>query len=211
MAVARTVKPRRNYNRAGRAQAAAATRDAIAAAARRLFLERGFPGTTIGAIAEEADYSPQTVYFHFGSKGAILRHLVEQSKSEFVIPLYQRSLAAEDPREQLALAVRIGRFGGEAGWDLVQVLGSARGEPEFRELLQGLEREKQWGIGNLVASIAARGHLRAGLTEARAVDLLMVLTSEEIFHLLVVGRGWSPDDYEAWLTGVVQRELLGPQ
>jgi AcrR family transcriptional regulator len=206
--VARAVKSRRTYNRAGRAQAAQATRDTIAAAARRLFRERGFPGTTMESIAAEAGYASQTVYFHFGTKAAILNHLVEQSKSELVIPLYQRSLAAEDPRKQLALCVRIGRFGAEAGWDLIQVLGSARSEPEFQELLQGLDAEKQWGIGNLVSSIATRGHLRSGLSEARAVDLLMILTSEEVFRMLVVQRGWSSDDYEAWLVALLQRELL---
>jgi AcrR family transcriptional regulator len=206
--VARSVKPRRKYNRTGRAQAAGATRDALGTAARRLFRERGFAGTTIEAIAAEAGYAPQTVYFHFGTKAAILRHLVEQAKSELVIPLYQRSLVAEDPRKQLALAVQIGRFGAEAGWDLVEVLGSARDEPEFQELVRGLEGEKQWGIGNLVASLANRGHLRHGLSEGQAVDLLMVLTSGEVFRMLVIQRGWSPNDYEAWLVAALQRELL---
>ena len=206
--MARTVKPRRKYNRTGRAQAAAATRDAIATAARLIFRERGFAGTTMESIAAEAGYAPQTVYFHFGTKAAILKHLVEESKSERVIPLYHRSLAAEDPREQLALAVSIGRFGAEAGWDLTQVLGSARSEPELQEMVRGLESEKQWGIGNLVASLAARGHLCTGVTQERAVDLLMVLTSEELFRLLVVQRGWSPDEYETWLVAVIQRELL---
>ncbi len=159
------------------------------------------------SIAAEAGYAPQTVYFHFGTKAAILKHLVEVSKSEHVIPLYQRSLAAEDP-QQLALAVSIGRFGAEAGWDLTQVLGSARSEPELQEMVRSLESEKQWGIGNLVASIAGRGHLRTGLTQSRAVDLLMVLTSEELFRLLVVQRGWSPDEYETWLVALIQRELL---
>ena len=46
------------------------------------------------------------------------------------------------------------------------------------------------------------------MTQARAVDLLMVLTSEELFRLLVVQRGWSPDEYETWLVAVIQRELL---
>ncbi len=160
------------------------------------------------SIAAEAGYAPQTVYFHFGTKAAILKYLVEETKSERVIPLYQRSLAAVDPREQLALAVSIGRFGAEAGWDLTQVLGSARSEPELQEIVKGLEGEKQWGIGNLVGSIAGRGHLRTGLTQAQAVDLLMVLTSEELFRMLVVQRGWSPDEYEAWLVAVLQHELL---
>src|SRR5207247_6845961 len=72
-----------------------------------LFRERGFAGTTMESIAAEAGYAPQTVYFHFGTKAAILKHLVEESKSERVIPLYQRSLAAEDPREQDRKSTRL--------------------------------------------------------------------------------------------------------
>jgi hypothetical protein len=42
----------------------------------------------------------------------------------------------------------------------------------------------------------------------RAVDVLWALAADEVFHLLVRERGWPPHVYEAWLLGVLTRELL---
>jgi AcrR family transcriptional regulator len=45
-----------------------ATRDAIAATARRLFVERGFDAVTVAEIAVAADVSEKTVFNHFATK-----------------------------------------------------------------------------------------------------------------------------------------------
>jgi AcrR family transcriptional regulator len=51
----------------------AATREALAGAARRLFLERGFDQVTVAEIADEADTAVSTLFAHFpGGKEALV-------------------------------------------------------------------------------------------------------------------------------------------
>jgi hypothetical protein len=49
---------------------------------------------------------------------------------------------------------------------------------------------------------------RPGLTP-HAVDLLWLLNSPMVFDHLVRRAGWPLDDYEAWLSDTMTRELLG--
>jgi hypothetical protein len=41
----------------------------------------------------------------------------------------------------------------------------------------------------------------------RARDILWALTGGELYRLLVLERGWSPDEYEAWLGEVLVQTL----
>ena len=47
-------------------------RERIMDASERLFLEKGFQGTTIADISEAADYSRRTIYAYFENKDEIL-------------------------------------------------------------------------------------------------------------------------------------------
>ncbi|MGH7621033.1 MAG: TetR/AcrR family transcriptional regulator, partial [Gemmatimonadaceae bacterium] len=55
--------------------AKAARREEILAAARRVFAARGFRGTTIADIAEEASIALGTIYLYFESKEAVFAAL----------------------------------------------------------------------------------------------------------------------------------------
>ncbi len=55
-----------------------AKRDQIQTAARRLFLERGFAGTTVDAISQEAGVSKATVYGHYPGKEELLVGVLEE-------------------------------------------------------------------------------------------------------------------------------------
>ncbi|MGH9133320.1 MAG: TetR/AcrR family transcriptional regulator, partial [Ilumatobacteraceae bacterium] len=64
---------RRPYRSTRRKQQAARTRSDVLAAAVRLFAEHGWSGSTLAAIAREADVAVETVYGAFGSKKGLLR------------------------------------------------------------------------------------------------------------------------------------------
>ncbi|MFJ7439696.1 TetR family transcriptional regulator [Methylorubrum thiocyanatum] len=56
------------------------TRERIAEAGLRLFLERGFEETTLDAIAEQADIARRTFFHYFDSKEAILASLQDAAE-----------------------------------------------------------------------------------------------------------------------------------
>ncbi len=60
---------RRRYVSPRRQEQALGTRRAVLDAARELFIERGYVATTVGAIADRATVSPETVYATFKHKG----------------------------------------------------------------------------------------------------------------------------------------------
>lgn len=69
---------------------AVATRDRILAAARALFAERGFDGTSVRMIADRAGVSDPAVHYHFPSKYDLFRALMVQP--DYRVPPRARNL-----------------------------------------------------------------------------------------------------------------------
>lgn len=67
---------------ATRADSAARNRHLLLEAARRVFLERGFQGATLEAIAREAGFSKGVVYSQFDSKADLFLALLELRQQE---------------------------------------------------------------------------------------------------------------------------------
>lgn len=67
--------------------AKAVRREEILAAARRVFAGRGFRGTTIADIAEEAKIALGTIYLYFRSKADVFAALNEQFNALIVVAL----------------------------------------------------------------------------------------------------------------------------
>jgi AcrR family transcriptional regulator len=64
--------------RLNRAEKKEVTRRALMDAAARVFAERGFHGTSIDAVAEEAGFTKGAVYSHFGSKEELYLSLLDE-------------------------------------------------------------------------------------------------------------------------------------
>jgi AcrR family transcriptional regulator len=210
------VKTRRRYRSEGRRRQAATTRRAITEAARELFVERGYSGTTVEALAARAGVAAITVYATFGSKRAVLKHLVDVSVvgDEAPVPLLERPqvravMEQANQRRQLAsFAAEIAEIM-ERMSPIFEVLrGAASSEPDAAGILANLLAGRLRGMAFLVKALTANGPLRAGLDADTAAETLWALSSPEVHRLLTVGRGWSKARYTTWLEEMAAAALL---
>jgi len=185
-------------------------RIAIAEAARRLFREKGYASTTIEAIAAEAGYAVQTVYFHFKTKAAIVQYLVDRMRAETITPAFERSMQDQAAESRLGAVAKVARHTAELWWDVYEVLRSAsQSDDTLGALVTDMEGGRLYGQRLLAKALAARRELGSGIDVATATDVIWALASEDTYRRLVVERKWSPSRYEAWLSQCLSRELLG--
>jgi len=204
---------------AARAEQVRATRQKVLAAARDLFLRRGYFGATIEAIAQRAAVSPQTVYNVVGGKAALLKAVydVALAGDDEPVPVGERPIFAEmatapDARSCLAVYARLAReMLGRAGplITVVFVEGAGR-DPDLRAFADTIENERRNGTAGMARHVAGRFGLRPGLTEAEAADVLWALTAPELADRFLRRRGWSLDRYQAWLAQAMADALVGP-
>jgi AcrR family transcriptional regulator len=140
-------------------------RSAVLDAARRVFLDRGYGGATVDAIAEEAGFSKGVVYSQFGSKADMFMALLEQRITERAAQnerLAAGKSLAEAARELLLAADR----------DVVSELGWARLLVEFRAhaardpVLNGRYADAHRRTVAQLAALLAGLHDRAGTSPA---------------------------------------------
>ena len=207
---------KRRYNSARRQAQAAQTRRQIVDAAGRLFAEHGYAGTTIELLARSAGVAVETVYATFGTKRAILAHLVDVSVGGDEAPVAllnrpepQATLHEHDQRRQVRMfAHGISQIMGRMSpiFEILRV--AAKTEPDIAALLQRLLQQRMEGMTAFVQAVGRNGALRSGVDEGVAAETVWALTSAEMYRLLTVDRAWSGDQYERWLGDTLTTLLL---
>jgi AcrR family transcriptional regulator len=207
---------KRRYDSPRRQEQAAATRRAILDAASRLFAEQGYAATTMAQVAAGASVSLKTVYIAFETKSGLLRalwHLLLRGDEE-AAPVgardwYQEVLAEPDPEHQLRLNARNARAVKERASQLLAVIRNAAPvDPDIGALWARIATDFRANQRAIVATIADRGALRAGLDVEQAADVLWTLNHPDVWQLLVRERGWTPEAWERWFADASCRELL---
>jgi AcrR family transcriptional regulator len=180
--------------RTGRRPGSTGTREAIRAAAARQFGLRGFDGTTIRSVAEEAGVDPALVIQFFGSKDQLLTASIEWPFDPAVeVAAITRDGPAEVPERLVALFVRT--WDAERGRNpIVALLRAATvREPAGRQLREFLEHQL---MGPIVASLDVdRAPLRAGLVAAQLIGMgvaryvlrfepLASMPADEVVHVM---------------------------
>jgi AcrR family transcriptional regulator len=212
------VKPsRRRYRSPLRADQAEQTRRRILDAAFRLFVDRGYAGTTIAAVAEEAGVSPETIYLTLGGKRGLLEGAIETAiAGEDDAPTQDNDWWAmisglPSARERLEKMVEYScRILARTRSIHAVIRGAADKEAFASELGRRLLHER---LTNQTARIRRhlRDHLREGLSVSEAGQRYCALTSPELYHTLTVEFGWTAEKHRKWLTHLLGAELLGPR
>jgi len=207
---------KRPYDGSRRQEATRATKREVVEAARRLFLERGYPATTVAEIAEESGTPQATVYRLFGSKRGILKETLDVTLGGDDEPVEYRhrrdvrsALAEDDPGALLDAFAHLLRELMHRSGALQHVLAtSALVDADAAEMLEVTRSQRYAGQSRIVAALAQREALRPGLTRRAAADIIYTVMSPEVFRILTVERGWSLGEYEAWLARTLRTQLL---
>jgi AcrR family transcriptional regulator len=207
----------RMYRSPLRMAQAGQTRTAILLAARELFVEQGWSGTTITAVAAAASVSNETVYSVFGTKRAILQAVVEHAVRGPAadVPLAEQfepqAIAAEtDQRRQIAIfADHISEVLSRVAPIVAVVRSAAETDPEIAHLYDKLHQGRRRNLSIMGDALARSGPLRSGMDGDAATAVLWRLASPELFLLLHNTEGMSESQYAAWLRTSLEVLLLG--
>jgi AcrR family transcriptional regulator len=211
----RVKSSRRAYHSPLRADQAQQTRRRVLNSAVRLFLEHGYAGTTVAAVAEHAQVSPETIYLSLGGKRGLLEGVIETAiagprDSPTDQASWWASVAGLDtPVERLEKMVEFScRILARTRPIHAIIRGAADKEAFAAELGRRLLHDR------LAAQTARIGRhlgddLRPGLSVAEAGQRYCALASPELYHLLTVELAWGAQQHQRWLTQLLDSELLG--
>lgn len=187
------------------------TRRAILDAAARLFVERGYAGTSVESIAREAGVALQTVYASVGGKQSLLRAINDRIDEEAgLAPAVEEMTAARDPRLLLRLAVRLTRqFSERKGDFFAALVAAAASEPQLGAIVAEGRRRHREGTRWVVGLLADMRALRPNVSADRAGQILSLLTWPDSWAMLIHEYAFSYDQAEDWLTAVLDDLLFG--
>lgn len=175
-----------------------ATRDRVAGQACALFTERGYVETTMADVAAAAGVSVQTLYLRFGGKPALLAAAFDRAVAGDAAEVsvadrawVEEMRAAADFPEALRILVVNARLILARATPLFTRIEQAAADPEVAELLRESKRRKYETTGVLTAILREKPGFDRRVSRARTTDVLYSQTSEELFRILCLERGWS--------------------
>lgn len=214
--MSRPVKPPRVYDSSRRREQARRARAEVLREARRRFLDDGYAATTLGAIADAAGVSVETVYKGFGNKAGLLKAVFDVAivGDDEPVPLVERDMVAQinaEPDGHQKLRIYCGGYVERAARAVpVHLLArdAAATDPAAAGVLEQFQRERLTGMTAFAAHLRDANVLRRGVTAGEARDVLWVHTSAELWDLLVQQRGWKPERFGRWLHQQLVAALL---
>jgi AcrR family transcriptional regulator len=206
---------RRRYDASRRREQARLTREAIIAAARRRFLRDGYAMTTIASIAADAGASADTIYKSFGGKAGLLQAMCQEALAGAgPVPAEQRSDAMQAGESDPSRMLRgLGTLTTEVAPRIAPLLlllsRAAETDTAVAQLRADLDVARLARMTRVAETLAGKTQLRPGLSVQEAAEIMWAYSSPELYGLLVISRGWSPDRYGEFVGESLVDALLG--
>jgi AcrR family transcriptional regulator len=150
----------------------------LLAAARRVFLERGYYAATLEQIADEAGFSKGAVYSRFASKADMFLALLEDRIAERAAQnaeLARRLAGSGDFTAIVDLAQRAER--GAPGWRLLvtEFRVHAARDPELNRRYAALHERTVDGIAAILAAVSEEGADGLSFPPRQLAELMLAL------------------------------------
>ena len=210
---------RRGYDASNRRAQAEATRQRILDAARGLFIEQGYAGTSMAQVAAAAGVSTPTVFAAFKSKVNLLKIAAETMVAGDAAPvsLHERPQmrhvhAGATVEEVLGRLAAFNATTAERAYPIFSVLyAAADAEPEITELVRLIDAQRLAGAELLARTVLDRlGDSDDSDRLAEVRDTIWAFNALSMYGMLVVQRGWPLDRYREWVRTALHA-LLIPQ
>lgn len=197
----------RKYRSTVRAAQAESTRHQLLTAAWTLFTEQGYAATTVTQVAAAAGTSVDTLYASIGRKPVLMRAVVESaiSGTDEAIPALQRDYvkrvrAAQDAATKLELyASSIAAISPRTAPIFQALRDAARTDADCAALDAEISTRRATNMRSFAGELLETGQLRPELTDDRVGDIIWATAGAEHYTQLVVGRGWSADQFGDYL------------
>jgi AcrR family transcriptional regulator len=201
-----------------RAAKAKATRAAVIAAAARFFVQRGYLGTTIEAVAESAGVSRATVFNSVGGKLQLLRAAYDVATvgddEPVALPQRPEARAVMDEPDPVRACELYATMVTGVNQRLVGIYESFRAaagaDPQARGEWEQIQHERLGGARGFIRILSTKGSLQTGLDQDRAADVVWTLIDASLYQRLVIERAWRPEQFRRWLARRLRQELLPP-
>lgn len=210
---------KRDYRSTLRAAQARQTRRTVIAAATAVFVEHGFAGATIDAVAAAASVSRRTVFTAVGGKVELLKTALDWAITgdDDDAALVERAdlstaLTADDPARVLQgwVDVLVGVDTRVA--QLFHALEiAADSDDAAAELLGQYHHQRLDGARAVIARLDELDALTDRVRRADAVDIAWLASDPVLFSRMVTTRGWSHRRFRAWLVQLTADQLLRPR
>ena len=212
------VESKRSYRSSLREEQARTTRRAIVEAGTALFVERGFAGTTVDAIAERAGVSRKTVFTSVGGKVGLLKLAIDWALvgDDEPVALDARPVVREleretDPHRAVVMWAQM-VTGIAARLALLHpvLTAAADVDEQAAELNAVSELNRLGGARGFVEQLHSLGALPGDLSVERAAAMASLLMDPLGYRRLVLEDGWTADEYADWVARLTAASFLHP-